>query len=470
MANFNLVVNSKFQPISFERYIKPYQLYGEAYKAIEDDYTNLALQTEAFKNEANREINPDAFELYNKFSTDLNAAMDDFNKDMTSSSRKRLLEMKRRYAGEIKPIAKASEALKAANDFRDKAGPDAIFKVHRYNSLDNFLNGQIADNTYTSAKQLSAQASAKALTAGPQLYREIQAGGDTPIMTALYNDLWNDAGGDSYDDDGKAKLHEAIMAGINSAAYTMYEENEKLKLQKQAQKRADATLEENMIQRNIELHQNGYKLSEDGKSVEVDKESPYWRLKGITFKDDGQVIVDTTPDLIPTEKEGVFYNKKTHKYQTSDGAITTDPAKEELEVDYTPLYFETNNKNATKGLQTIKQGADPKMAIKYRSKYKEIPITEIEGEDSKQLIKSYINEMYGYASDSPISDEILEKISEYLVIERDNDWFNDDHFSVRIKGVNVDGGVETNQRDNVKLRVKKIKELLEEDSEAADKV
>ena len=35
MANYNLVVNSKFQPFSFERYIQPYQMYGAEYKEVE---------------------------------------------------------------------------------------------------------------------------------------------------------------------------------------------------------------------------------------------------------------------------------------------------------------------------------------------------------------------------------------------------------------------------------------------------
>ena len=36
MANYELVVNSKFQPFSFERYIQPYQIYGQAYREVEN--------------------------------------------------------------------------------------------------------------------------------------------------------------------------------------------------------------------------------------------------------------------------------------------------------------------------------------------------------------------------------------------------------------------------------------------------
>ena len=62
--------------------------------------------------------------------------------------------MKKRYAQDIAPIARASEAMNAANEFRAKAGPDAIFEVEEYNSLDPFLHGQTANNRYQSRNEL----------------------------------------------------------------------------------------------------------------------------------------------------------------------------------------------------------------------------------------------------------------------------------------------------------------------------
>ena len=41
MANFSLVVNSKFNPFSFERYIQPYQIYGQAYREVENTLGEL---------------------------------------------------------------------------------------------------------------------------------------------------------------------------------------------------------------------------------------------------------------------------------------------------------------------------------------------------------------------------------------------------------------------------------------------
>ena len=37
MANYSLVIDSTFQPFSFERYIQPYQIYDQAYREVEDN-------------------------------------------------------------------------------------------------------------------------------------------------------------------------------------------------------------------------------------------------------------------------------------------------------------------------------------------------------------------------------------------------------------------------------------------------
>ena len=79
---------------------------------------------------------------------------------MNPRNRGQLLGMKRRYASEITPIARASEAMQAANALRDQAGPDAIFEVGRYDSIDNFLHGKTANNKYESRKDIAARTAA----------------------------------------------------------------------------------------------------------------------------------------------------------------------------------------------------------------------------------------------------------------------------------------------------------------------
>lgn len=55
MANYSLVVNSKFQPFSFDRYLQPYQIYGQSYKEIEEQYTDLSAKAGIWDGLANEQ-------------------------------------------------------------------------------------------------------------------------------------------------------------------------------------------------------------------------------------------------------------------------------------------------------------------------------------------------------------------------------------------------------------------------------
>ena len=71
MANYELVVNSKFQPFSFERYIQPYQIYGAAYKELENQYGELATKASIWEEMANEQTDPYAYKMYKTYANDL---------------------------------------------------------------------------------------------------------------------------------------------------------------------------------------------------------------------------------------------------------------------------------------------------------------------------------------------------------------------------------------------------------------
>lgn len=201
-----LQLDTQFNPFTYDEMVKPLLYYKEAYDAAETAYSDLAAQTEAWKDIANRENNPIAYEMYNRYSTELNSALDDFKNGMTmNNGRRALLGLKRRYAQEILPIARASEAMKAANEFRDKAGPDAVFEVGRYNSIDDFLNGQVANNRYQSKTALTKEAAVMTEAAMAEAMKNpefIKAMGDQ------YWEIIQHSGG-SYKD-----LQEALKLGM----------------------------------------------------------------------------------------------------------------------------------------------------------------------------------------------------------------------------------------------------------------
>lgn len=155
-----LVIDSTYKPLSFQELIQPFVEYKKDYEKIEEDYSNLVAQTETWRNIANREKSPEAFEMFSRYANQLNAIADDFSQGMNPRNRSQLLAMKRGYASNILPIAQAAEAMKQANALRDEKGPDAIFEEGRYDSIDRFLNGQVPNNKYESRKDIAARTAA----------------------------------------------------------------------------------------------------------------------------------------------------------------------------------------------------------------------------------------------------------------------------------------------------------------------
>lgn len=238
-----LVINSKFRPFSYDELIKPLLQYKEAYDKAEADYSNLAAQTEQWKDIANQTQNPEAYAMYSKYANDLNNIVDDFSKGKTLQNSSQLLAMKRRYASEILPIARASEAMKEANDLRVKSGPDAIFEVGEYNSLDQFLHGRTANNRSqsrdaitkrTAAMTEAAMASAmkdpefqKAMGDQYWMLTQHTGGSYEDLKAAIANNaqaqnrfaeikaqVMKDAGYDRYDAMGKQAIEDAINTGL----------------------------------------------------------------------------------------------------------------------------------------------------------------------------------------------------------------------------------------------------------------
>lgn len=179
-----LQLDTRFNPFTYDEMVKPLLYYKQAYDEAEAAYSDLVAQTEAWKDIANREKSPEAFEMYQRYSGDLSRAVDDFSRGMNTRNKRALLGLKRRYAQDIAPIARASEAMNAANELRAKAGPDAIFEVGEYNSLDPFLHGKTANNRYQSKETLTKQTAVMTEAAMAEAMK------DPEFQKAMGNQYW----------------------------------------------------------------------------------------------------------------------------------------------------------------------------------------------------------------------------------------------------------------------------------------
>lgn len=141
MPNYSLVMNSKFQPFSFERYIQPLQIYGQAYREQEDALAELDTKASIWEGMANEQTDPIAHAQYKKYADDLKAqATLIATEGLNPSSRQAMLNLRGRYAKEIVPIEQAYQRRAEQIAEQRKAGNQMI---HSYDasttSLDEFL-------------------------------------------------------------------------------------------------------------------------------------------------------------------------------------------------------------------------------------------------------------------------------------------------------------------------------------------
>lgn len=183
MANY-LVINSKFQPFSFERYIQPYQIYGEAYKEIENQYGELATKANVWDGMANEQTDPYAYKMYKTYSNDLEEQAGQLAREgLTPASRQNMLRMKQRYSSDIIPIEQAYKRRQELVDEQRKLlAQDNTLMFDRNASMlsldDLIKNPQLTYQSYsgaTLAKQVgtAAQNLAKEMRENPRKWRNI---------------------------------------------------------------------------------------------------------------------------------------------------------------------------------------------------------------------------------------------------------------------------------------------------------
>ena len=184
MANYSLVINSKFQPFSFERYIQPYQMYGEAYKEIENQYGELATKANVWDEMANEQTDPYAYKMYKTYSNDLEEQAGQLAREgLTPASRQNMLRMKQRYSSDIVPIEQAYQRRQElVNEQRKLLAQDNTLMFDKNASMlsldDLIKNPQLTYQSYsgtTLAKQVgtAAQNLAKEMRENPRKWRSI---------------------------------------------------------------------------------------------------------------------------------------------------------------------------------------------------------------------------------------------------------------------------------------------------------
>lgn len=162
MANYSLVVNSKFRPYSFDELVKPYAIYGQAYDEQQNQLSDLAVKSNVWKGLANEQTDPTAYKMYKTYADDLETRVGMLAKEgLTPASRKSMLDMKTRYSSEITPLENAWKARDEQRKMQEQLQTqDPTLLLSRRastTSLDDYIkNPELSYNSY-SGKLVTAQ-------------------------------------------------------------------------------------------------------------------------------------------------------------------------------------------------------------------------------------------------------------------------------------------------------------------------
>ena len=162
MANYSLIVGSKYNPFSYQELLQPALMATQAHQDVENQYAELATKANVWEEMANEQTDPNTYKLYKTYANDLEKQAEQLAREgLNATSRRSMLNMRARYSKEITPIENAYTARqKQAEQQQQALLQDPTLLLSRRaatTSLDDYIkNPQLAYDSY-SGKLLTAQ-------------------------------------------------------------------------------------------------------------------------------------------------------------------------------------------------------------------------------------------------------------------------------------------------------------------------
>lgn len=184
MANYSLVIGSKFSPFTYEELLKAPIMATQAHQELETGLSDLAAKANVWEEILNEQTDREAYSLYKNYAEELKSQAESLaSKGLTPENRRALSKMKSRYTSEITPIENAyTRRQTLANEQREAKSKDATILFDRdiaTMSLDDFIkNPEVTYTPYSGALIASqvgsaAKALAKVMRDNPREWKKI---------------------------------------------------------------------------------------------------------------------------------------------------------------------------------------------------------------------------------------------------------------------------------------------------------
>lgn len=169
MPNYGLVINGKYNPMSYEDYAKPFEDYSKAYSIMADAYDALEVQANQWEKLADSAKDQAQYNQYKNYTNDLRTAAQDLaDNGLSVKTRGQVSKLRQRYAKEIKPIEDAYTLREEEQKLQRQAkmqNPTIMFSRDAYDTgLGAYMAGVPEMQTYSGALlRESVQSAAKNL-------------------------------------------------------------------------------------------------------------------------------------------------------------------------------------------------------------------------------------------------------------------------------------------------------------------
>ena len=174
MPNYNITVSSRFNPYSFEEYLKPYALYNSAYKETEEAYNKIA-ENALILDKLIGENDTEVRGIYDNFKNSLKDNVDTMlSNGLTQSVRTNLNKLRNTYYNDILAIQNAYNTRAAqAKEQQELYNRDNSMLFERSaatTSLDDYYRNPQLSYRHTSLNDIEKKASDIAKELSKQLF------------------------------------------------------------------------------------------------------------------------------------------------------------------------------------------------------------------------------------------------------------------------------------------------------------
>ena len=223
-SNYSFVIDSSFQPYSFQEMLQPYLLYKQEYEKQEAAADELARGANKFKYLS--ETLPEGSrskEIYENYANELSKQAEDLARNgLSINNRQGIVGLKRRYEGEIGLLDRASQKLQKELELRRQLGakdPSMLYADDNLN-IDKYL-GDSTPNLYNiSGSELYARGAQAGKSASSRLY---SAGDEGSTLNGYYR-RWVERYGYSKDSIDAFRANASAIPELQQAADAILEE------------------------------------------------------------------------------------------------------------------------------------------------------------------------------------------------------------------------------------------------------